>query len=261
MGGLKLNGSSNMLNVSVNPEDQTILSLGKVRPVKELDLAAPVKGTVYGVLLNNNEDLDAYKISFNEKPYDAPPKAPVLYIKPRNTYSGHLFGIPVPEKAEELSMGGALGVVISKKASNVAEVQAMNYVAGYTIVNDVSIPHKDFYRPAVNKKARDGFCPMGPWILEKDAVNDVHSLTVSVFINNELKQKTYLNQMVRSVSGLIAEISEFMTLNEGDVVLVGVSSNPPLAKIGDTVTIKIEEIGELENKLVPELEWMAGVKG
>jgi 5-oxopent-3-ene-1,2,5-tricarboxylate decarboxylase / 2-hydroxyhepta-2,4-diene-1,7-dioate isomerase len=258
LGCLKLNGRSNMLLVPVNPKRQTILSSGNEIPVKELNLASPVKGTVYGVLLNNKEDLDIYKTAFCESPYNAPPKAPILYIKPQNTLNGHQCGIPVPENVEELTMGGALGVVISKKACFVTEEQAMDYVAGYTIVNDVSIPHKEFYRPAVSKQARDGFCPSGPWILEKNAIKDVHSLTVSIIINKELKQKTPLNQMVRPVSKLIAEISDFMTLNEGDVVLAGIAANAPLAKIGDHVTVKIEEIGELENILVPEQNWLAG---
>jgi 5-oxopent-3-ene-1,2,5-tricarboxylate decarboxylase/2-hydroxyhepta-2,4-diene-1,7-dioate isomerase len=258
LGRLKLYGCSDVLFAPVNTKNQTILSSGNKIPVKELNLASPVKGTVYGVLLNNDKELETHKAAFCKQPYNAPPKAPILYIKPQNTFNGNLCGIPVPENVEELSMGGALGVVISKKACFVTEEQAMDYVAGYTIVNDVSIPHKDFYRPAVSKKSRDGFCPAGPWILEKNAVKDVHSLTVSIIINNVLKQKTPLNQLVRPVSRLIAEISDFMTLNEGDVLLAGITANAPLAKIGDHVTVKIEEIGELENILVPEQNWLAG---
>ncbi|MBA4603676.1 fumarylacetoacetate hydrolase family protein [Thermoactinomyces mirandus] len=221
---------------------------------------APVSGTVYGTLLNYKGALEALGNEVNEAPYLAPPKAPVLYIKPANTVIGYGMPIPLPQGVPQLEIGAALGVVIGSRATRVREKEALAYVAGYTVANDVSIPHKSLYRPAIKEKARDGFCPLGPWVMERDAVVNPDSLRIRVFINSKLQQENTTENLIRPVRRLIADVTEFMTLNPGDILLVGVPEGAPLAKAGDRVRIEIDGVGRLENTVIPEHELVMGVR-
>lgn len=224
----------------------------------ELQLDVPIIGTIYGTLLNYKGALAALGDSVHELPYKKAPSAPILYIKPANTIIAGGMSIPLPNEIEELEVGAALGVVIGKKATRVKEEQAMEYIAGYTIVNDVSIPHESVYRPAVKQKARDGFCPVGPWIMNRDAVGDPNHLEIQVYVNGVLRQGNNTKNLIRPVARLIADVTEFMTLNEGDTLLVGIPEDPPLVKDGDNIRIEIERIGSLENKVVIEKELVGG---
>lgn len=218
----------------------------------ELSYDVPVSGTVYGALLNYKGAFKALEPAMHEDPYKAPPKEPVLYIKPENTFTSYGAAIPLPAGVPKLEMGAALGIVIGKTATQVKEADALEYIQGYTIVNDVTIPHESFHRPAVKEKARDGFCPIGPWITEREAVVEPDALDVRVYINGELQQENNTKNLVRSVGKLIEDVTAFMTLYAGDTLLVGVPENAPLAKENDRVEIEIEGVGVLENTIKNE---------
>lgn len=213
---------------------------------------APPRGTVYGTLLNYRGALAALGEAVHKPPYKAPPKAPVLYIKPANTWIGDGAPIPVPSDAEALQMGAALGVVIGRTACRVPVDAALDYVAGYTVVNDVSVPHDSFYRPSIRLKCRDGFCPIGATLVERERVPNPDALAVRVFVDGVLRQQNTTANLIRSTARLIADITEFMTLSAGDVLLTGVPENAPLARAGQRVAIEIEGVGRLENPLVAE---------
>src|SRR3954468_21056661 len=117
--------------------------------------------TVYGALLNFKDALDALGGAMHEPPYKAPPRAPVLYIKPRNTLAADGAPIVVPRGVDALRMGGTLAVVMGRAACRVREADALAYVAGYTVANDVCVPHDSYFRPSVRENCRDGFCPIG----------------------------------------------------------------------------------------------------
>lgn len=188
----------------------------------------------------------------HKAPYKTPPKEPVLYIKPENTLAGHGAGVMAPEGVTELEMGASLGVVIGKTATQVKECEAMEYIKGYTVVNDVTIPHEHFYRPAVKEKCRDGFCPIGPWIVDRRDIADPDALNIRVYINGMLKQENNTKNLIRSVEKLIEDVTGFMTLYAGDTLLVGVPENAPLAKNNDSVEVEIESVGVLENTIKNE---------
>jgi 5-oxopent-3-ene-1,2,5-tricarboxylate decarboxylase/2-hydroxyhepta-2,4-diene-1,7-dioate isomerase len=255
---IKLRGLLQVNEADVNPADHTVELNGKRYSTDKLPWDAPVSGTIYGTLLNYRGALAALGEAVNAAPYKAAPKAPVLYIKPVNTIIGYGMPIPLPADVLELEIGAALGVVIGRTATRVSEEQALEHVAGYTVVNDVSIPHDSVYRPAVSQKARDGFCPVGPWVIERDAVTNPDALGVRVFINGELRQENTTANLIRSVARLIADITDFMTLNIGDTLLVGVPEGAPLAKAGDRVRIEIDGVGSLENTIIPEHELITG---
>ena len=257
-GKMKLRGVTHVHEALVNLADNTVELNGKRLPQNELSLDVPISGMVYGTLLNYQGALLALGETVHEDPYKKPPVAPILYIKPVNTFSSHKSPIPLPADVEKLEVGAALGVVIGRTATSVNEDEALEYVAGYTVVNDVSIPHKSVYRPAVREKARDGFCPIGPWVIEREAISNPNELGVRVYVNNKLCQENTTANLIRSVEKLLADVTSFMTLYTGDTLLVGVPENTPLVGAGDQIRIEIDGIGVLENQVVPEDECIGG---
>jgi 5-oxopent-3-ene-1,2,5-tricarboxylate decarboxylase/2-hydroxyhepta-2,4-diene-1,7-dioate isomerase len=144
-------------------------------------------------------------------------------------------------------------VVIGRVASNVKAADALRYIAGYTVVNDISVPHASFYRPSMRFKCRDGFCPMGPTVVPRDTIANPDALAVTVALDGVVVQKTSTAGRVRNVAQLLADVTEFMTLHPGDVLSIGVAAGSPLAHAGQRVRISIEGVGVLENTLVAEV--------
>lgn len=214
--------------------------------------APPPVGTAYGTLLNHRDALAALGDAVHQPPYKAPPKAPVLYLKPRHCLTGHGSAVEVPADAEALEVGAQLGIVIGRDACRVSEADALKHVAGYTVCSDLSVPHPSYYRPSLRFKARDGFLPLGPCILAARHVPDPDALQVIVDIDGREAQRYSTAGMQRGVARLIAEISAFMTLAEGDLLMLGAGPAPALARAGQTVRITIEPIGTLEHHLVAE---------
>ena len=212
----------------------------------------PPRGTVYGTLLNHHDALQALGEQVHAAPYKAPPKAPVLYIKPRNTVVGCGAPVLVPADAPELEMGATLGVVIGRTACNVSAADALDYVTGYTIVNDISVPHASFYRPSMRFKCRDSFCPIGPVVVPRQSLANPDALEITVAIDGVVVHRCSTAGLIRPVAQLIADVTEFMTLHPGDVLSVGVAACSPRARAGQRVRITIEGIGQLDNTLISE---------
>ena len=209
------------------------------------------RGTVYGTLLNHRDALAALGNAVNEPPYKAAPKAPILYIKPRNTWIDPGQPIVVPAGVDAVEIGATLGLVIGRAACRVSESDALSFVAGYVIVNDVSVPHESYYRPSLRFKARDTFCPIGPFVA-RVRVGSPDALGIVVAIDGETVHRANTAGLIRSTARLIAEVSEFMTLATGDVLSVGVAAGAPRARAGQRVSIAIDGLGRLDNPLISE---------
>jgi len=209
------------------------------------------RGTVYGTLLNHRDALAALGNAVNEPPYKAAPKAPILYIKPRNTWIDAGQPIVVPAGVDAVEIGATLGLVIGRPACRVSEADALSFVAGYVIVNDVSVPHESYYRPSLRFKARDTFCPIGPFVA-RVRVGSPDALGIVVAIDGETVHRANTAGLIRSTARLIAEVSEFMTLATGDVLSVGVAAGAPRARAGQRVSIAIDGLGRLDNPLISE---------
>ena len=210
----------------------------------------PVEGTVVGALLNYRGELDALGDTLFAPPYQATPKAPVLYHKPANTHIGHGHDVLLPADVDVVWAGACLGVVISRTATRVPALRAADFISGYTIVNDLTVPHASYYRPAIRHKCRDGFCPIGPWVVDHEDVPNADGLDITVRINGEIKQCANTSTLVRPIAQLLADVTVVMTLEAGDVLLVGMPENPPLARAADRIDIEIAHIGTLTTQLV-----------
>lgn len=253
---MKVFGIHDLISVDVNTATNTVVLDGNELSTNEIQIDTPISGSVFGTVVNFKGVLEGLADAVYDKPYLSPPVAPVLYIKPANTFNRHAAGIPLPEGLTQLEMGATLGLVIGKKATAVNEETALDYVAGYTVVNDVSVPHDSIYRPSVQHKSRDGFCPIGPWIIDRQTVDSPDDLTICVYINDDLRQENSTRNLIRPIARLLADVTEFMTLSPGDVLLVGVPEEAPQATLGDKVRIEIAGIGTLENVIVDEKTFM-----
>jgi 5-oxopent-3-ene-1,2,5-tricarboxylate decarboxylase / 2-hydroxyhepta-2,4-diene-1,7-dioate isomerase len=209
-----------------------------------------LSGTVYGALLNHQTALEALGDAVNRPPYNGTPKAPVLYIKPRNTLAADGEPVAVPPGVTELEIGASLGLVIGRPSCRLPEDGALESVAGYLIVNDVSVAHLPYYRPSIAFKARDGFCPLGPRVAPRAALANPDALTIRVYVDGKLKQTATTSQLVRPVAKLLAAVTEFMTLSPGDILAVGVASPAPRVRAGQRARIEIDGLGALENPFV-----------
>lgn len=209
------------------------------------------RGTVYGTLLNHRDALAALGDAVHAPPYKAPPRAPVLYIKPRNTWVADGDAVVVPAGVDELEIGATLGLVLGRSACKVDASEAMGHVAGCVIVCDVCVPHASVYRPSLRYRARDTFCPIGAFVpLAEAGAPDAVQLAVA--IDGEVVQRVSLRDLVRGPAALLAEISAFMTLAPGDVLTLGVAAGAPRACAGQRVSISAAGFETLSNPLVAE---------
>ena len=211
-----------------------------------------LSGMVYGALLNHQSLIDALSEEAKEPPYKGLPKAPVLYVKPSNTHALSGDKVVLQKKNQQVEIGGTLGIVIGRTASHLTLANALDYVAGYTIVNDMSVAHSNFYRPSIPLKAVDGFCPIGPRVVSKADIQDPDKLNLSVYIDGNLVQTSNTGNRLRNVAQLLVDVSDFMTLNPGDILTIGVSTGAPLAHAGQEVRVEIEGIGNLTNRLIEQ---------
>jgi 5-oxopent-3-ene-1,2,5-tricarboxylate decarboxylase/2-hydroxyhepta-2,4-diene-1,7-dioate isomerase len=203
-------------------------------------------GTVYGTLLNFRAELEALGDQVNRPPYKAAPKAPVLYVKPANTWSAHEAEIPVPPRVSEVEVGATIAMVM----------KAPGEVAGYVLMNDLSISHASLFRPPIKFKCLDGFLGVGGTLLPRDQAGDPSKFVLEVRINGELKQTVKFDQLIRGAEQLLADVGEFMTLGAGDVLMLGCDvlneGGRPLAKVGDRIELSARGLGILANTLVAE---------
>jgi 5-oxopent-3-ene-1,2,5-tricarboxylate decarboxylase/2-hydroxyhepta-2,4-diene-1,7-dioate isomerase len=201
-------------------------------------------GTVYGTLLNFKAELAAMQPQMNQPPYKAPPQAPVLYVKPANTWSANGASIAVPTRVPEVEIGATIAMVIADKKVR------------FVLMNDLSIPHSSYFRPPVKFKCLDGFLGIGSQTVE---TNQPQNFKLEVRVNGKLVQSLDFSQLVRPAAQLFADVSGFMTLHEGDVLMLGCdclsNGKRPVAKVGDVITISAPShpaLGTLSNTLVAE---------
>lgn len=203
--------------------------------------ASPISGTVYGTLLNDAGALAALGEAVHVAPYKAPPQAPILYIKPRNTHLGHGARVVVPNDARSIEVGASLGIVIGRTASRVSVENAFEYIGGYTIVADLSVPHESVYRPSVRFRVCDGFCVMGPAVVARRHVADPDTLDIVVEIEGGATFRASTATSIRHVARLISDVTDFMTLTPGDVLTLGVPHGAPVVGAGAAISIAIAE--------------------
>jgi len=185
------------------------------------------------------------------------PGKPLLFSKVPSALVGHGEEIVLPEDEPEVDYEVELAFVISRRARKVPAAEAYDYVLGYTILNDVSGRQAQRNeRQWLRAKGFETFGPMGPWLVTRDEIPDPHALALECRVNGELRQRSNTRELIFDLPFLVEYISRAMTLEPGDVIStgtpggVGVFREPPVfLRPGDLMTLSIEGIGTLENRV------------
>jgi 2-keto-4-pentenoate hydratase/2-oxohepta-3-ene-1,7-dioic acid hydratase in catechol pathway len=191
------------------------------------------------------------------------PKYPILFNKFNNTLTGHRQPIPLPERVtSQVDYEAELVVVIGKKAKYVEKDEALSHVFGYCNVNDLSARDLQMRTQQwLLGKSCDGFSPLGPYLVTADEVGNPNDLTIKSTVNGEVRQQSNTSDMVFSCAEIVSYISQHMTLEPGDLILTGTPEGVVLGypeekriylKPGDVVTIEVEKLGVLTNRMVAE---------
>lgn len=188
------------------------------------------------------------------------PKAPVLFSKFCNAIAGPNDPIIIPKVSSEIDYEAELAIVIGKQGKHISRDDALGYVAGYTILNDVSARDLQMSEGQWLKgKTLDSFAPMGPFLITSDEIPNPGELDIKLWLNGALMQDSNTRELIFDVPALIEYISNLMTLTPGDVIATGTPSGvgftrkPPIfLKPGDTVSIEIERLGTLTNPVIAE---------
>ncbi len=216
-------------------------------------------GTVYGTLLNFHRERDVFAEQMTQLPYKAPPAAPVLYVKTANTFSADGAQVAIPAKTRQIEVGATIGMIIGDKVPVNAQQFDILTVANVVLMNDFSIPHASYFRPPVKFKCPDGLLGIGPQTVAVTQIGDLQNVQLEVRINGEWQQTVDFSNTIRSAAQLLQDVSEFMTLRAGDVLMLGLDCLPgggrPLASAGDRVEISspsMPALGRLSNTLIAQ---------
>jgi 2-keto-4-pentenoate hydratase/2-oxohepta-3-ene-1,7-dioic acid hydratase in catechol pathway len=186
------------------------------------------------------------------------PKAPLLFNKLPNALSAHNAPIVLPIISEQVDFEAELAVIIGRSARRVSEAEALEFVFGYSLINDVSARDLQFGDGQWTRgKSLDTFAPLGPFITTRDEIEDVQTLKIEGVLNGEVMQSSNTSKMIFKVAYLVSYLSQGITLQPGDVIAsgtpdgVGIFRKPPvLLKAGDVFEVKIEKVGALRNPVV-----------
>lgn len=189
-----------------------------------------------------------------ETGYNAP-KEPIFFSKAVSSIIGHEDKIVYPAWLTRVDPEIELGVIIGKKAKNISEDMAMDYVLGYTIINDVTARDMQtedlsIANPWFRSKSFDTFCPIGPYLILKEQIQDPHNLNIELRVNGNTRQKDNTKNLIFKIPYIISFITRHMTLEPGDIIATGTPSGIAPIKPGDIVEAEIEAIGILKNIVV-----------
>jgi len=187
------------------------------------------------------------------------PKEPIIFSKAISCIQGPDDDVMLPKDSVKTDWEVELAIVIGSKTSYVEEAQAMNYVAGYCLANDVSEREYQLERGGTWDKGKgcDTFGPLGPWLVTKDEIADPQNLALWLDVNGKRMQTGNTNKMIFNVVQIVSYVSRFVTLMPGDVIVtgtppgVGLGMKPPVfLKAGDTMTLGCEGLGEQTQKVI-----------
>jgi 2-keto-4-pentenoate hydratase/2-oxohepta-3-ene-1,7-dioic acid hydratase in catechol pathway len=222
------------------------------RALNSVTLEAPIPRPGKIIALGRNY-LDHVKETGSENP-----KFPIVFAKFPSCVIGPNDPIPIPKISKQVDWEVELAVVMGKICKDVKEDQSLDYISGYTIINDVSA--RDLQQSDgqyVRSKSLDGFCPMGPCIITRDELGDGSGLRMTTRINSVIKQESNTSKMSFNVPQIISYLSKSFTLEPGDVIATGTPSGvgfvrkpPEFLKPGDEVEQFIEKIGFLRNPVI-----------
>ena len=245
-----------------NPDSLNFDTIKKLKNINVKDLATIDNNQRIGACVSNPSKFIGIGLNFKDHAIEQNmpiPKEPIIFSKFTNSVSGPNDDIVIPKNSNHTDWEVELGFVIGKKCSYVSEKDAMNYVLGFFLVNDVS--ERNFQKNKGGSwdkgKGFDTFGPIGPYIVTTDEIDDVHDLNMYLDVDGERMQTGNTNQMIFNISQLVSYMSHCMTLFPGDICCtgtppgVGENRKPSKFLMGDeTVKLGIDNLGEQTHKVV-----------
>ena len=233
---------------------------GNSLPLEEVKLLAPILNPSKNIICigrNYREHISEFaKVSQTE---DKPPEVPVFFTKAPTAIIGHGQAITFnPKISEKIDWEGELAVIIGRQGRDISEEVALDYIFGYTCLNDVTArdlqkSHNQWFKG----KSFDTFAPLGPWIVTADEIGDPQNLRLELRVNGVTKQEGNTKDMIFTIRQIIASLSSGFTLEPGDIIATGTPSGvgfarfpPEFLKNGDVVEVEIEKIGVLRNGVI-----------
>lgn len=186
------------------------------------------------------------------------PENPIVFNKQSTSVTGPTGDIYLPPESEQLDYEGELAIIIGQRCRRVSRRQAIDVIAGYTIVNDVSLRDWQSRSATITMgKSWDTCCPMGPYIVTSDEVGDPHCLSLKTWVNGQLRQDSNTSKMIFNCYDIVEYLSTAFTLEPGDVIATGTPDGVILEmqskvwlKSGDVVRISIDQLGTIENRII-----------
>lgn len=230
-------GAGQDLSIDLNSDAITWLP-----PVKE-------PGTIFALGINYADH--ATELAFE------PPKEPLIFIKHANCLTGHKQVSYRPDNIDYQHYECELVAVIGKSGKNIKAMDALDYVAGYTVCNDFAIRDylENYYRPNLRVKSRDSLLPMGPWLVDTADIANANALRLTTHVNGKLTQEGSTEDMIFNVPFVIEYLSKVMTLNPGDMICTGTPHGIVDCQPGDVIVCEIEDVCALETRMVSEQEY------
>ena len=248
----------------LNPETINFENFEKLKKVDIESLEEIDPNSRIGSCIKNPGNFFAIGLNYTEHAKETgaePPKNPVLFNKSVHCIVGPNDNVIIPKGSEKLDHEVEIAFIIGKKAKQVLEKDAQDYIFGYCICNDIS--ERDWQKNKggqwVKGKSGDTFGPLGPYLVTKDEIEDIGNINLSLDVNGQRHQTGNTNQMIFNFNFLVSHISSFITLMPGDIITtgtppgVGLGMTPPLfLKNGDEMNLKIDNLGEQKIKVIAE---------
>ena len=257
-----------------NNENSLKLIKNIIREIKDEDISKfsyEPTSIIYHPPIPNPEKIFCLAVNYKAHGQEAgtkPPDEPYVFTKFANALVGHNNPVIIPKSSKKVDYEIELAVIIGKRGKYIKSSEAMNYVFGYTIFNDVSFRDRQFPpgwpksndhfgQRWVHGKGMDTAAPIGPWIVTKDEIEDPYSLKMIMRVNGEVRQEGHTKDMIFKIDKIIEYISDGITLRAGDIISTGTPAGVGFTtgrylRAGDIMEAEISKIGVLRNYLIEE---------
>ena len=245
-----------------NPENINFLNLEELKKINLEKLPEISKSTRIGSCITKPSKFIGIGLNFSDHAAEIGaeiPKEPIVFMKASSCISGPYDDVIIPKGSKKCDWEVEIAFVIGKKAKNISETEAENYIFGYCVVHDISEREWQLEGTGqwVKGKSADTFGPVGPYLVTADEIKNVQNLDMKLDVNEKNMQSGNTNKMIFNMNFLLSYLSKFMTLLPGDIVTTGTppgignGKKPPIfLKIGDEIKLSINGLGEQKQKVI-----------
>ncbi len=247
----------------LEPETLNFQQIDKLKEINLETLPEISSSERIGACVNNPKKFIAIGLNYSDHAKETgaePPSEPIVFMKATSSISGPNDDIEISKDSKKLDWEVELGIIIGKDAKHISKSQSQDHILGYCLVNDVSEREWQIEKMGqwVKGKSHDTFGPVGPYLITKDEIKDINNLNLSLDVNGKRMQTGNTNTMIFNVDMIVSYLSNFMTLQVGDIITtgtppgVGMGMKPQqFLKAGDEIELTIDNLGKQRSKVVP----------